>query len=167
MFSWRGSQLSSSVQAAPKWRFRSDFPSCPESAEIWHVYSFCVKKCPCFFFHKWGSNASTPPPPPPPPPPLPLCSSPNNVKFRSLRAKTLCMCLLRYWREIEGGGGGWTFKNVFEALLSNLATCGKKNTGTFLNTKRVDMPNFSWFGATWKIATKSSFRAGLHVALQL
>ena len=39
------------------------------------------------------------------PPPLPLCPSPNNVEFRSLRAKTLCMCLLRYCREIEGGGG--------------------------------------------------------------
>ena len=93
---------------------------------------------------------------PPPPPALPLCSSRNNVEFRSLRAKTLCMCLLRYWREIEGGGGGggggwWTFKNVFEALPPCL---WKKNTGTFFNTKRVDMPNFSWFGATWKIAKK-------------
>ena len=47
------------------------------------------------------------------PHPLSLCSSPNDVQFRSLGAKTLCMCLLRYWREIEGdskgreeGGGG-------------------------------------------------------------
>ena len=48
-------------------------------------------------------------------------------------------------------GGGWTFKNVFKALLPR---SWKKNTGTFFNTKRVDMPNFSRFGATWKIAMK-------------
>ena len=71
-----------------------------------------------------------------------LCPFLNNVEFSSLKAKTLCMC----W----GGGGGWTFKNVFEALLP----CLWKKTGTFFNTKRVDMSNFSRFGATWKIATK-------------
>ena len=131
-----------------------------ESAEIWHVYSFLVKKCPCGFF-SWMQNHIDK-----------ILLRPNNVEFRSLRAKTLCMCLLHYWREIEGGGGGWckkvggvgwTFKNVFEALLPHL---WKKKPGTFFNTKRVDMPNFSRFGATWKIATKSSFRAGLHGALQ-
>ena len=40
------------MQAGPKWLFRSDFPSCSESAEIWHVYSFCVKKCPGFVFQE-------------------------------------------------------------------------------------------------------------------
>ena len=66
---------------------------------------------------------------------------------------------------MRGGGGGGTFKNVFEALLPRL---WKKNTGTFFNTKRVDMPNFSRFGEIWKIATKSSFsRADLHGATQL
>ena len=30
----------------------------------------------------------------------------------------------------------------------------KKNTGTFFNTKTVDVPNLSQFRATWKIATK-------------
>ena len=77
-------QLSSSVQAGPKWLFRSDFPSCSESPEIWHVYSFCVKKCPCGFFFsrmqkhldKFVSNST-----PPPPPPRPLCPSPNNIEF--------------------------------------------------------------------------------------
>ena len=86
-------QLSSSVQAGPKWLFRSDFPSCSESAELWHVYSLCVKKCPCGFFFQeckniWTKLCQIQPP-------LPLCRSPNNVEFRSLRAKTLCMCLLR------------------------------------------------------------------------
>ena len=68
---------------------------------------------------------------PPPPPHLPLCLSPNNVEFRSLRAKTLWMCLLCYWRKIEGGGGGLregrgggvNFQEcvcVFEALLTRL-----------------------------------------------
>ena len=96
--------MSSSVQASPKWLLRSNFPSCSESAEIWHVYSFCVKKCPWFFFQEcrklWTKlhQIQTPPPPS-----LHLCPSPNNVEFRSLRDKTLCMCLLRYWREIEGG----------------------------------------------------------------
>ena len=41
--------------------------------------------------------------------------------------------------------------NVFEALFSRLL---EKDTGTFFNTKRVGMPNFSGFQATWKIATK-------------
>ena len=101
---------------------------------IWDVYSFCVKKCPCVFFKNaqkmdkivWNSS--------PPPPPDPLCSSPNNVGFRSLRAKTLCVCLSRYWRRWGGGGewgekgrGRWTSKNVFEALLPHL---WKKNANS-------------------------------------
>ena len=51
-------QLSGSVQAGPTWLFRSDFPSCSESAEIWHADSFSVKKCHCIFFHKRGNMAS-------------------------------------------------------------------------------------------------------------
>ena len=67
---------------------------------------FVLKNVPVVFFYKnaetWTKLCQIQPPPLP----LPLCSSPNNVEFRSLRAKTLCMCLLRCWREIEGGGGG-------------------------------------------------------------
>ena len=33
---------------------------------------------------------------------LSLCPSPNNVGFQSLRAKTLCVCLLRHWRKTQG-----------------------------------------------------------------
>ena len=72
-------QLKGSVQAGPKWLFRSDFPSCSESAEIWHVYSFCAEKCPCLFFPQAGKQGfkhsleSSPPPHllAPPPPNLP------------------------------------------------------------------------------------------------
>ena len=67
-----------------------------------------------------------------------LATAPLAVRGWSLRAKTLCVCLLRYWREMGGGGGGckkgrggWTFKNVFEALLPHL---WKKN-GHFLTQK--------------------------------
>ena len=65
----------------------------------------------------------------PHPPPLPLCPSPNkNVESRSLRAKTPCMCLLRYWREIEGGElSRMCLKPCFPA-------CGKKKAlGHFLS----------------------------------
>ena len=105
---WINPQLSSSVQASPKWLFRSDFPSCSESAEIWHVYCFCVKKWPCVFI---------------------------EGRLRG-----------------EGGarrwGGGVNFLECVWSLASLLV---KKK---IFNTKRVDMPNFSRFGATWKVATK-------------
>ena len=64
-------KLKGSVQAGPMWLFRSDFPSCSESAEIWHADSFFVKKWPCIFFHKRRNKASNtflkvhPPLPPP------------------------------------------------------------------------------------------------------
>ena len=69
-----------------------------------------------------------------PPPPL-LCLSPSNVGFQSLRAKTLCVCLLCYWWRGGGGGvregrGGWTFKNVFEAFC-----LWKKMQGHFFTEK--------------------------------
>ena len=60
----------------------------------------------------------------------------------------------------RGGGGGVIIINIDKNLE-------KKNHRDIYNTKRVDMPNFSRFGATWKIATKLSFRAGLHGATQL
>ena len=56
------------------------------------------------------------------PPPL-LCPSPNNVGFRSLRAKTLCVpftLLVVVGGEKGRGVGGWTFKNVCGALFSHL-----------------------------------------------
>ena len=66
------------MQAGPKWLFRSHIPSCSESAEIWHVYSFCVKKCPCVFF----------------------------VFQECRKIWTKLRQIQLYLREIEGGGGG-------------------------------------------------------------
>ena len=160
VFSWgdshpSGPQLSSSVQAGPKRLFRSDFSSCSEPAEIWHVYSFCVKKCPCVFFFK---NAETSGQncvkfnPPPPPLPLSVSKQHRISIFEGQKTVHVSFMLMEGdWGggggECEKGGGGMCLKPCFPA-------CGKKNTGTFFNTKRVDMPNFSRFGATWKIATK-------------
>ena len=64
-----------------------------------------------------------------PPPHDSLCPSPNNVGFRSLRAKTLCVFYSIGGRR-KGGrrGRGRTFKNVFEALFPCL---WKKNRDIF------------------------------------
>ena len=65
---------------------------------------------------------------PPPPPTPPLCPSPNNVGFRSLRAKTLCMCIVRYWRGEGGGLSRTCLKPCFHA-------CGRKTQGYFFTEK--------------------------------
>ena len=49
MFILSWTQLNRSVQAGLMWKFRSDFPSCSEFAEICHVDSFCVKNVPVFY----------------------------------------------------------------------------------------------------------------------
>ena len=64
----------------------------------------------------------------PPPPPHPPCPSPNNVGFRSLRAKH-CACVL-----YAIGGRRWSFKNVFEALFPHL---WKKKDGHFFTEKEL------------------------------
>ena len=83
--------------------FRCDFSSCSESTEIWHVD---LKNVPVgfFVFNKAEKYAKyyVKIHPNPSPPPLFLCLYPNNVGFRSLRAKTLCMCV---FYAIGGGGG--------------------------------------------------------------
>ena len=93
---------------------------------------------------KIWTNMCENPPPPPPLLSLSLSLSPNIVGFRSLRTKTLCMCVC------YGIGGGRDFQ---ECLRPRFPTCGKK-TWTFFNIERVGMPNFSGFWATWKLATK-------------
>ena len=41
------------------YRIRCDFSSCLDSTEsLGNANSFRVKKCPCFFFHKWENKAS-------------------------------------------------------------------------------------------------------------
>ena len=104
------------------------------------------------------------------PPPPSLCPSPNNVGFRSLRAKH-CLCVVYYWR---GGGGDarlgvgvwWTFKNMFEALFPCLWEI-RTWTKTFFHRKRVGMANFSGFWATWKITTNLTLGASFFGPLQL
>ena len=49
------------------------------------------------------------------------------------------------------GGGGVDFRVIWSIFFCFLE---KKPTGTFFNTKRIGMSNFSGFRATWKIATK-------------
>ena len=109
--------------------FRCDSPSCLDSNEIWHADSVCWKMS---LFSRRQKNMYKIPLPPPPPPPF-LCPYPNNVRFRSLIAKTLCVRLLRYWRGRVKGGWRWTFKNVFEVLFSRLWK--KKTQGNFLTWK--------------------------------
>ena len=127
--------------------FRCDFSSCSGSAEIGHANSFCVKKCPCVFcLHKWGNEASNtlleaPLPPPPP----------------SSGVIEILQCLET---DTEGGGDFCAIWSIFFCLLD-------KKTRTFFNTKRVGMPNFSGFRATWKITTKWLHVLPFHGALQL
>ena len=130
------------------------FPSCSESTEIWHADSFSVKKHLCIFFHKQGNKASntflkvhsplpsrnphTPPPPPPPPPSNSIKDTHSVFALKDRNPGTL---FGDGQREREWEGVGWTFTQFcpyFSAFL-------KKTQGTFFNTKRVDMPNFSRF----------------------
>ena len=105
--------------------------------------------------HTWKSTPPLPfsqPPPPPPPTPSNRAKDTHRV-FWPPKIKILC-CL-----EMDRGRGV-----EFHAVLSISFCILEKNTRTFLNTKRVDMLNFSRFWTTWK---KSSYRAGLHRATQL
>ena len=66
-----------------------------------------VKMSLFFFFKKAEKHGQNCAKIQPPFPLSPLCVSANNVGFRSLRAKTLCVCVSCYWRvQDEGGGGG-------------------------------------------------------------
>ena len=133
-------KLKGSMQAGPMWLFRSDFPSCSESAEIWHADSFFLWKNGRAFFSTSGETRlqtrswkSTPPPPT------------NSIKYTCtvfwLSRIEILHCLET---DREGGGGRvWIWRN-FVHIFCIL----EKKTG------RVDMSNFSWFWATWKIATK-------------
>ena len=124
------------IQVGPNWRAPSKRGVCTYFIAIFHAYSFCVKKCPCYFFkkaEKYGPNYTKIHPPPP----LPLCPYPNIVGFRSLR--TLCMCVfydIGGGEGQKGGGGGgevrWTFKSEFQASFPRL---WKKKPGHFLTQK--------------------------------
>ena len=133
--------MKGSVKGRRMYLFRCDFSSCSESTEIWHAYSFCVKKCPCFFFkkaEKHGPNYTKIHPNPPPPPPL--SPSPNIVGFRSLRTKTLCMCVFYAigggGEGRRGGGGQKGGGGLSRACLKpRFPACEKKTQGHFLTQK--------------------------------
>ena len=132
------------IQVGPKWRAPWKGGVSTYLIAIFHAYSFCVKKCPCVFFFQesrkiWTKLHETLPPPPPPRP-LPLCPSPNIVGFRSLRTKTLYVCVLRHWplegvgkRAEVGGGGGVDFQERVWSLVSPLVKKGTQ--GHFLTQK--------------------------------
>ena len=129
------------MSPAPNDYFVAIFQVAPNRLKFGMSTLFVLKNVPVVFFFKnaetYGQNCVKFNPSPP----LPLCSSPNNVEFRSLRAKTLCMCLLRYWREIEGGGGGGcekvggrvNFQECFWSLASPLVE--QKTQEHFLTQK--------------------------------
>ena len=102
-------KLKGSVQASPMWLFRSDFPSCSESSEIWHD-SFSVKKCPWIFFHKRGNKASNTFLKVHPPPPTLLASPPphpsNSVKDTHTVFWLSRIEILHCLKMDRGGGGG-------------------------------------------------------------
>ena len=152
---WLYYQLKGSVQAGPKRRFCSDFPSCSESAEICHVDSLCSKNVAVVFFFqegkKYGQNCSNSPSPPPLSLSLSLCLSPNNVGFRSLRTKTL----------LDGGGGlsRTCLKPCFPA-------CGKKKHRDIFSQKKSRHGKFqrilSNLENRYKIATWGWLARTLH-----
>ena len=114
------------------WLFRSDFPSCSGSAEIWHGDSFSVKKCPFFFFHKRGYKASNTF--------LKVHPSPTLLAecFGSQGSKSY---VVRRWTE----RGSWISRNFVHIFLHSW-----RKKRTLFYTKRVHRPNFSQFWATWK-----------------
>ena len=130
---------------------------------------FVLKHVPVFFFknaEKYGQSCvkfnATPPPPP-------LCPSPNNIGFRSLRAKTLCVCLLRYWREVLGGGGGARRAGgglSRMCLKPCFPTC-ERNRRDIFSQKRSRHAKFQQILSNLENRYKiQSHRAGLHGALQ-
>ena len=137
------------------WLFHSDFPSCSESTEIWHVYSFWVKKCPCVFFSFqecrkiWIKLHQIQPPPPPPLYVSKQCRISILENQNTVRVSFTLLVRGRGGSARRAGGG------PSRTCLKPCFPACRKNAGTFFHRKGVSMPNFSRFWATWKIATKS------------
>ena len=84
---------------------------------------FVLRKCACFFFQEWHRKIWTKSYEIEPP----LCPSPNNVGFGSLRAKTLCVSFTLLeeggWGVcvcVCGGGGGGGIPVDYEKLEKQL-----------------------------------------------
>ena len=107
---------------------------------------FVLKNVPVFFFHERGSKASNTflKVHPPPLPSISNCVKDTCKVFWSSKIEIL-HCL-----ETDREGGVFEF----DAILSIFFCILEKKKRRFFNTKGVEMPNFSRFWATWKIATK-------------
>ena len=88
---------------APSDYFVAIFQVAPNRLKFGMSTLFVLKNVPVFFIKNadkiCGKNCvkfNTPPPSPPPPSP----SVSKQCRISIFEAKTLCMCLLRYWREI-------------------------------------------------------------------
>ena len=108
-----------------------------------------------------STSPSSPPYLTPPPP------SSNGVHHTcTMHSVWLSRIEILHGLEMDRGGrGGW----IFCAILSIFFCLKWKtiHTGTFFNTKRVNMANFSGFSATWKIATNLSLGASSFGVIQL
>ena len=68
--------------------------------------------------------------------------SPNYIAFRSLRAKTQCMCVVytaRYWRRGEEGGGGGGGVGLSRTCLKPCCPACEKKQRDIVSTKIVCM----------------------------
>ena len=141
------------VQAGPIWLLHSDFPSCSESPEIWHVYSFCVQKCSCGFFFKnaetYRQNCVKILPLPPP-----ISLSTSKQHRISIHESQSAMHGSFMLLEGGGGGGGWVcekkgvdFQERVWSLVSPLVE--KKRRESF-SQKRSLHAKFQWIVSNLK-----------------
>ena len=104
--------------------FRCDFSSCSESTETWHAYSFCAKKCPCFFF-KQAEKIWTKWCKPPPPPPSKQCTTSILENWNTVH---VCFCPVP---QLEGEGGlSWTWH-----VWSLVSLLMEKSVGTVFSSQ--------------------------------
>ena len=120
-------KLSGAVKAGPMWLFRSDFPSCSESADIWHVHSLCVEKCPGFFFknaEKYGQNCVKFNPP--------SLSVSKQRRISILESQNTVRVSFTLLEGGLGGGGGGLSRTCLKPCFP---ACGKKRKGNFFTEK--------------------------------
>ena len=136
---------------APSDYFVAIFQVAPNRLKFGMSTLFVLKNVPVFFFPQAGKQVfkhileSSPPAfshPPPPPPSIPSNSIKDTCSVLALKDRNSTL----FWDEQRGRGGGVEFDTILSIL--HFCILEKKNT------KTVDMPNFSRFGATWKISTK-------------
>ena len=132
---------------APSDYFVAIFQVAPNRLKFGMSTLFVLKKCllkNCVKFN-----------PPPSPPSMSVSKQHRISIFEGQNTLHVSFTQLEGDLGVCGGGGG-SRRAGSERSRMCLKPCfptrGRKNTGRFFNTKRVDMPNFSRFGVTWKIA---------------